>query len=376
MIFCTTSPSSPKKTLVWVLLLLLFIFFPLYFFFNLIKDNKLTLPLYGSSNPRQKTTEYNPQQHIFLRSSSTSSSSRCASVPGEVIEKAIKDSVKERTVYDGWGGAPYTQSSLARVHPCIRRISEPWYLKDVLFIVMASRIQEDRAKTVLETWGKTLLSTNNLLILGDEEIPEIGMVTLPDLENQRTKADAPHRTLKGLQYVVQNPDIYGKYAWIFMVDDDTWVNIYELPSLLFGWDVRAPFMLSFIWNNPIFATERPRTWPSGGAGMLVTRAAAEILAKNLYTEVCPFDTENDRTIGHCAWRTGIALVHSPLFDPESLHALSAEAAYYRAYGNDGDIRSLITMHRAEPEYMREWHGIVERYPMDNRLALVELDKDT
>ena len=211
--------------------------------------------------------------------------------PSSEIEKAVYNSVKNRKPSEGWGGNPYTLTSLSHIHPCVRRVIRPWYVKDVLFIVMASSINIDRAKAIKDTWGKSL--TSNLLLVGDKNIPKIGMITLDMLNGKIKKEDAPHRTLQGLKYAINNP-MYHNYSWIFMVDDDTWVNIYELPSLLMGWDIRVPFLMSFIWHFP----GNDRTWPSG-ASMLVTRAAAIKLAENIYTETCPFDTHNDITIVYC-----------------------------------------------------------------------------
>lgn len=39
--------------------------------------------------------------------------------------------------------------------------------------------------------------------------------------------------------------------------------------------------------------------------------------------------------------------------------------------NDGDVRTMVAIHRADPDKMREWQGVVDKYPVDTAIA----DKD-
>jgi hypothetical protein len=287
----------------------------------------------------------------------------CATVTEEELARVVGESVQARARYQGWGGPPFTAASLANLHPCMRRGDLTYSVKeDVLFIMLAGTLTIDRVRAFRETWGKGM---DNIIVMGDAADPSVGMITLPVLEGRPARVDAPHRTLQALIYAANNRE-YDKYRWIFMVDDDTWVNTRELPSLLFGWDTRAPIMTAFFWNNPNFLGGR--TWPSGGSGMLVTRAAAKRLAAQLYSETCPFDMENDRTLGYCALRTGVAMLHSALFDPEAAHTIICDKSPWQWQANDGDIRTMIAIHRADPARMREWQGVVDRYPEDTALA--------
>lgn len=287
----------------------------------------------------------------------------CATVTDEELAQVVGQSVQARARYQGWGGPPFTATSLANLHPCMRRGDLTYSAKeDVLFIMLAGTQTIDRVRAFRETWGKGM---DNVIVMGDAADPSVGMITLPSLEGKPARVDAPHRTLQALIYAANTKE-YDKYKWIFMVDDDTWVNTRELPSLLFGWDTRAPIMTGFFWNNPNFLGGR--TWPSGGSGMLVTRAAAKRLAAHLYSDTCPFDMENDRTLGYCALRTGVAMLHSALFDPEAAHTIICDKSTWQWQANDGDIRTMIAIHRADPGHMREWQGVVDRYPEDTALA--------
>ena len=100
--------------------------------------------------------------------------------------------------------------------------------------------------------------------------------------------------------------------------------------------------------------------------MLLTRAAANLLAESLYTPTCPFLGFNDVTIGHCLWSLGIAPTHSALFHPEADHL--NEGLNFRKFNDDGSIRSSLVIHRATPDRMVEFQRLVDRYPEDTVLA--------
>jgi hypothetical protein len=62
------------------------------------------------------------------------------------------------------------------------------------------------------------------------------------------------------------------------------------------------------------------------------------------------------------------MLHSALFDPEAAHTIICEQSPWRWQANDGDIRTMIAIHRADPARMREWQAVVDRYPEDTALA--------
>lgn len=133
------------------------------------------------------------------------------------------------------------------------------------------------------------------------------------------------------------------------------MNLQELEALLQGWDAEAPLVMGFVWSGPRW----PVSYPSGGAGMLATRSAALLLAQHLYTPLCPLLQFNDVTLGACAWKLGIAVVHSPLFDPEGEQLLGKESLFVK-YEHDGSLRSMVTVHRADPTRMHLLHEIAGR----------------
>ena len=50
-------------------------------------------------------------------------------------------------------------------------------------------------------------------------------------------------------------------------------------------------------------------YPCGGAGMILSREAVHLLVPALLTAKCPFQGFNDVTIGYCAQKFRIPLVH-------------------------------------------------------------------
>ena len=289
---------------------------------------------------------------------------------GDELVATVAAAVRAR-VKGSLGGEPFTAGSIRRLHRCAQPGSDAFEaspLRDVLFVVLASSTTVDRVRALRETWASQLVIGVNLLIIGDADIPGDGvdMTTLPELAGHGERGHAGHRTLRAIIFAAQDTR-YKDFPWLFAVDDDTFVNLAPMPALLSGWDVRLPMLLSFIWDSPDF--NRGRTWPSGGAGMLLTQGAVRIFAEALYSPRCPFDGENDLSLGLCAWQMGVALVHSPLFDPEA-DALAAASTWTRNK-NDATVRTLITIHRASGGRMQELFAAVQKHGADNALALSE-----
>ncbi len=144
--------------------------------------------------------------------------------PDEVanaVSKAVdKRILLERSAATGSEAHPFSLSALQGIHPCVRTNDRSFSAqRDVLFLVLGSLKTMDRVRAVQNTWAKDIPS-ENVFIVGDANVPDVGMETLPELEGKGTYEDAQHRTLRGLQYAVKQPK-WANISWIFMVDDDT-----------------------------------------------------------------------------------------------------------------------------------------------------------
>lgn len=257
----------------------------------------------------------------------------CPSASDVQLRDAVRAAVVERRTYPVSGGPPFTHTAAMHIHPCVRSLSRQLSVrKDVLFIVMAGSVLRDRVRAMWDTWGRGMQDSGNVLIMSDADDPELHMMTLPELAGRSQQAEGSHRSLRGLQYAMSQPR-YANFSWIALVDDDAWVNVREIPAFLYGWNPAAPLMFAFFWNSPWF--KRESSWPSGPF-MLLSRSAAETMAPRLYTPDCPFDNINDVTLGSCSWRSGVALVHTPLVDPEGIHFLS-DATYMKLSDNGEQV---------------------------------------
>lgn len=289
----------------------------------------------------------------------------CTALSTAYFDDLMSRAVQERLGNNGKSMIHFTIPSLMNLHPCARGSTRYHVHRDVVFPMMAGSVNINRARAFRTTWGRNI-PADNVVVMGDEVDESVGMITLPELRGKKSYDDAQNRSLKALTYTMSNPK-YDKFEWVFMVDDDTWVNTRALPGLLYGWDTRLPFMFAFVWHDPVGL--KGDTIPSGGAGMLMTRAAAKKLAAALFTPLCPAPAgaPNDKIIGECVRKLGIGLVHTNLLDPFATVAGEMQATFGWV-DNHGDMRSMVTVHKAEPDRMCAYQCVIDKYNLDNSIS--------
>jgi hypothetical protein len=190
--------------------------------------------------------------------------------------------------------------------PCLVAAPSPLSSDHVTFLVMSSSLNVARLQGVQQTWGST---ASKIVYMGDQAIN--GMTTLPSLRGHGSRRDAQHRTLLGMKWIHQQEHLNNS-KWFALMDDDTFVNVKVLSHILQTLDSYVPFMLGHVWDCCVArGSELPFT--SGGAGIIVSKAAFDVLVPHLYTETCPFVTANDITLGLCAKRLGVLQIHDSRF---------------------------------------------------------------
>ena len=107
-------------------------------------------------------------------------------------------------------------------------------------------------------------------------------------------ASLPQKTHLFCRWALENAE----FEYIFKCDDDTYVCLERLLAVPSGLDYCG-------WKLG------KRNYASGGAGYLLSRRAAEIVARDVVEETGP----EDRLVGQHLHRAGIALVHDPRFRP-------------------------------------------------------------
>ena len=98
------------------------------------------------------------------------------------------------------------------------------------------------------------------------------------------------------------------------------------------------------------------TYVSGGAGMLLSSAAAAVLSPAVLTpggcgQHVPKARLNDVVLSACAWHHKIPLVHTNLLLPEMARAT---VDVYRVGASVCEVGAVAAMHRVHPPYLAEW----------------------
>lgn len=204
------------------------------------------------------------------------------------------------------GFKTFTIDEAREILPCLATAPSSLSSDDVTFLVMSSSLNLARLEGVQRTWGST---ASKIVYMGDEA--RNGMTTLPPLLGRGSRRDAQHRTLLGMKWIHQQ-ERFNNSKWLALMDDDTFVNIKVLSHILQTLDSSVPFILGHVWDCCV-ARNSELPFTSGGAGIIMSKAAFDMIAPQLYTETCPFVTANDVTIGLCAKRLGVLQIHDSRF---------------------------------------------------------------
>jgi len=172
----------------------------------------------------------------------------------------------------------------------------------VVVAVMSSSALPDRMRAVYSGYGRFIRSiffAVDSLVAG---VPAHLQWTVYDhpAANVPSYLGAQWRSLDSINLALR---VEPPADWIFLVDDDTFVNAFELRHILSSLSARGvhplasdcsvPVLIGHIWWRPTW--NRNRCWPSGGAGMLLSRPAA--LAIQPLLDVCWDGAWNDLSLG-------------------------------------------------------------------------------
>jgi hypothetical protein len=204
------------------------------------------------------------------------------------------------------GFKTFTIDEAREILPCLTTAPSALSSNDVTFLVMSSSLNLARLEGVQRTWGST---ASKIVYMGDEA--RNGMTTLPPLLGRGSRRDAQHRTLLGMKWIHQQERLNNS-KWFALMDDDTFVNVKVLSHILQTLDSTVPFILGHVWDCCV-ARESELPFTSGGAGIIMSKAAFDVIGPHLYTEMCPFVTANDVTIGLCAKKLGVLQIHDSRF---------------------------------------------------------------
>lgn len=182
---------------------------------------------------------------------------------------------------------------------------------DVVFIVMGSVAERQRVQSQRASWMRW---TRHVFIFADANDADLGMITLPEIENKTGFAEAQYRQLHGMKWLLSEKPAFAAKKWFFLVDDDTWVNV----PLLLSFCSQYSFVLPLSFSH-IYRMYNGQAVYNGGAGMLFTNTAFHLLANGVLTEACPLTdvdpgfVNNDNILAACAYSTGVLKITSSKF---------------------------------------------------------------
>lgn len=203
---------------------------------------------------------------------------------------------------------------------------------------------------VLKTWASSLDVRSRLVMISDQADERLGIITLPEVQGKSSYDDAQHRQLQFITKYLKSHALWPSTEWVFMVDDDTFVNIDRLRRFLDRFDARLSLAFGYVFGDGVDISSAVNMrlkfgWFSGGAGMLLSRPVVEYLMDNIYTsKQCPFDWFNDKTVSVCTKTKDDAIhVHSSQFNAWKNVGTSVELQYFNKL-NLPSLRDVITAH--------------------------------
>jgi hypothetical protein len=194
----------------------------------------------------------------------------------------------------------------------------------------------DQTRACRETWVKDFAPFQNVTVKFFYGKPAEGFPRqpLPDevfLDCGDTYGDLPQKTVAVMRWAVEND-----FAFIYKCDTDTAVYAERL-------------LIEIMENCFDYAGYRHANVASGGPGYLLSRHAAEIVAK-----------EGDGNGGVWAedvWVSRVLAKHNitPLMLPGHRSGMSAHFFFHQGFDPAKLSEEIVTMHALFPKTMREWY---------------------
>jgi hypothetical protein len=213
-------------------------------------------------------------------------------------------------------------------------------MKILLLLISTRKFKNTRLKYVTDTW---LNDVDNYIIISDEnnDNPKTIKATNDDSYESNTI-----KNLFALKYAYDN---YNNYDWIFICDDDAFINYENLKIELIKYPLDEPIMVGQIIN--CFPEEKELYYCSGGAGYATNMNAV----KKMYNTICNYKTNiqfADVVIGKIAKIDNIKLIDNDKF--------RGQPPKFYNYENN-EIKNKISFHYIrEPEHMNDLYNILKK----------------
>ncbi|XP_066258074.1 beta-1,3-glucosyltransferase [Euwallacea similis] len=156
----------------------------------------------------------------------------------------------------------------------------------------------DRVEVVKQTWYKYAEKKAFFSDAEDIDVPTISL-NIPNTEHGHCA-----KTMAILHYLVKEFHKDSDLNWLALVDDDTILSVAKVVELT---TCHKNASIPMILGERYLFGMQGFNYPTGGAGIIINRAALKLLASKC---VCPRnDSPDDMVLGSCALDLGITLVH-------------------------------------------------------------------
>ncbi|KAH7730351.1 Fringe-like family protein [Aphelenchoides avenae] len=178
--------------------------------------------------------------------------------------------------------------------------------EDVFFAVKTfSGNHKSRVVYVKRTWAKDVKYVEYFSDIDDIYVPTIN-VGIPNTERGHCA-----KTLAIIKHFLEQQELE-HVQWLAIADDDTLLGVTNLRQMLNCLPSSKKLIVGERYGYGFTSDGKGGyDYPTGGAGMVFTRAAAAALAS--LCECPQTDAPDDMIIGMCARRLGIPIIHSAAF---------------------------------------------------------------
>jgi hypothetical protein len=226
----------------------------------------------------------------------------------------------------------------------------------VLFVVLTSTATRERAAALRSSWlrwvvrrdapavpvphaaplqwllaadcrsfGAPAACGSGAVLVSDAADVATGATMAPGAAGRPSYSDAQTRQFATLAALARVGAL-AQWDWVALVDDDTWVNVPALLDTLSQLRPDVSAVLGYVWDGMRWNSNMAAL--AGGAGMLLSAAAAATLASRLPTAAtdpaadlapgaCAFCGYNDVSLSACAWHSGVPVVHVSALRPHA-----------------------------------------------------------
>lgn len=184
------------------------------------------------------------------------------------------------------------------------RLLATW--KKTLFAVKTcEKYHEERLPIIQSTWADAAL---NLILVSEKADPAFGTSTLPGAMN--TEKGHCNKTLAIIDHFRTHAEREG-WEWLVIADDDTVLSVDKMIRLLLCYSSDRLVGVGQRYGFRIATGQHGYDYPTGGSGMILSRALVAKMAERQSHCRCPSpEHPDDMLLGACFTNMGVSMIHA------------------------------------------------------------------